>query len=72
MDIRENIIQEVIAALEDCVTEDMINVVQDVLVIELNKYEVQERCTDLEVLGTSAEGMLKKFIATKRIEGIGV
>ena len=70
MDLRETIIQEVIAALEDCVTEDVINVVQDVLVIELNKYEVQERCTDLEVLDTSAEGMLKKFIATKRIEGI--
>lgn len=70
MDLRETIIQEVIAALEDCVAEDVINVVQDVLVIELNKYEVQERCTDLEVLDTSAEGMLKKFIATKRIEGI--
>lgn len=38
MDIREYIIQEVIAALEDCVTEDVINVVQDVLVVELNKY----------------------------------
>lgn len=36
MDLRETIIQEVIAALEDCVTEDVINVVQDVLVIELN------------------------------------
>lgn len=36
MDIRESIIQEVIAALEDCVTEDVINVAQDVLVIELN------------------------------------
>ena len=70
MDLRETIIQEVIAELEDCVAEDIINVVQDVLVIELNKYEVQERCTDLEVLDTSAEGMLKKFIATKRIEGI--
>lgn len=69
MDIREMIIQEVMAALQGRAAPETINTVQDVLVIELNKYEVQERCTDLTVTDTSAEGQLRKYIATKRIEG---
>jgi site-specific recombinase XerD len=44
--------------------------VQDVLVIQLNQYEIQERCTDVTVSDYSAEGALKRFIATKRVEGI--
>lgn len=69
MDIREMIIQEVLTALQGRADPEVINTVQDVLVIELNKYEVQERCTDLTVTDTSAEGQLRKYIATKRIEG---
>ena len=70
MDIREDIIQSVIGALADRVSQDVIDVVQDMLVIQLNKYEVQERCTDVAVRDNSAEGMLRKFVATKRVEGI--
>ena len=70
MDIREDIIQSVVKALTDRVTQDVIDIVQDILVIQLNKYEVQERCTDVAVRDNSAEGMLRKFVATKRVEGI--
>ena len=70
MDIREDIIQSVIEALADRASQDVIDVVQDTLVIQLNRYEVQERCTDVAVHDNSAEGMLKKFVATKRVEGI--
>lgn len=70
MDTREMVIQAVVDRLQGRVEQEIVDVVQNVLVIELNQYEVQERCTDVTVVDTSAEGMLKKFIATKRVEGI--
>lgn len=70
MDIRLEIIQNVTEQLQDRVDKDVLEVIQDVLVVQLQKYEMQERCTELSVVDTSAEGLLKKFIATKRIEGI--
>lgn len=70
MDIRETIIQEVMAALRGRVPDDAAGLVQDVLTMQLNQYEVQERCTDVTVSDNSAERQLQKFIATKRIEGI--
>lgn len=70
MDIREMIVQTVTEALQGRATDDIMNIVQDTLIIQLNRYEVQERCTAVDVPDNSAEGMLKKFIATKRIEGI--
>ncbi len=68
-DIRSSIIQSVMQALNGKVDEGVITLVQDVLVIQLNKYEVQERCTEIAVRDDSAEGVLKKYIATKRVEG---
>lgn len=70
MDIREDIIQKVLERLKGRVEQETLDVIQDALVIELNRYEVQERCTDVAVVDTSLEGMLRKFIATKRVEGI--
>lgn len=69
LDIRETVIQAIMAALQGRVEPDVVNTVQDILVIELNKYEVQERCTDLTITDNSAEGQLRKYVATKRIEG---
>ena len=70
MDIRLEIIQNVTEQLQGRVDQDILEVIQDVLVVQLQEYEVQERCTELSVVDTSAEGLLKKFLATKRIEGI--
>lgn len=70
MDIRETIIRSVVSALQERVPDEIIATVQDVLVLELNQYEVQERCTAVTVSDNSAEGLLKRYIATKRIEGI--
>ena len=70
MDIRMNILKNVTDMLYGRVDESAINLFQDVLIIELNNYEVQDRCTEMVVCDTSAEKMLKKFLATKRIEGI--
>ena len=69
-DIRTSIIQSVVQALQGKANDDIINLVNDVLVMQLNRYEVQERCTEVAVRDDSAEGILKKFLATKRVEGI--
>ena len=71
MDLRESIIQDVMDALrQHGAPEDTLAIVQDTLVIKLNDYEIQERCTAVTVQDNSAEGLLKRYIATKRIEGI--
>lgn len=69
MDIRTNIIQSVIGALNGRVEDEIIDLVQDVLIIQLNNYELTERCTEVAVRDDSAEGKLNKYIATKRVEG---
>ena len=70
MDIRAGIVQRVITALAGKADDSIINLVQDTLIMELNNYEVMERCTEVAVRDDSAEGALKKFLATKRVEGI--
>lgn len=69
MDIREEIIQKVIQALEGRVDAKTADTVQDVLIMQLNNYEIQQRYTEIATVDDSAEKMLKKFLATKRIEG---
>lgn len=70
MDIRESIIRTIMEALQGRVDDETVTIVQDVLVVELNQYEVQERCTEVAVLDTGPERILKKYVAVKRIEGI--
>lgn len=68
-DIRTSIIQSVMQALSGKADDDTINLVQDVLLMQLNNYEVQERCTEVAIRNDSAQGLLKRFLATKRVEG---
>jgi len=70
MDIRMNILRNVTNALYGKLDENEINLIQDILTIELNNYEIQDRCTEIVICDTNSEKMLKKFLATKRIEGI--
>ena len=70
MDIRAGIIQQVMDAIRGRVDAEAADLVQDVLVMQLNRYEVMERCTEVSVRDDSAEGQLKKFLATKRVEGM--
>lgn len=69
MDIRESIIMAVVNALQGRVDDDVVGTVQDVLTIQLNEYEVTERCTAVAVQDNSAEGLLNRFTATKEVEG---
>ena len=69
MESRQMIIQSVMQVLKSKVDQETLDIVQDALTIELNRYEVQERTTELSVVDNSAVGMLRRYIATKRIEG---
>lgn len=70
MDIRETILQKVADALHGKVSDETAGIVQDILTLELNEYEVTKRCTAVTVAGASSEGMLRRFVATKRVEGL--
>lgn len=72
MNIRETIIESITVALQGRVDDDVIDTIQDILIITLNDYEIQERCTDLVPQDSSAEKFLKRFIATKKVEGIAM
>lgn len=67
MDIRLEIVQHVCNMLVG--KELTLDIVQDAITITLNKYELQERCTDIAIRDNSNENILKTFIATKRVEG---
>lgn len=70
MDIRADIIQHVIQALKGKINDESINIVQDILTIQLKNYDIKEQCTDLAITDDRAEKLLRRFIATKRIEGL--
>lgn len=69
MDIRTEIVQKVMQVLIGKVDDDVIDMVQDTLIIQLNAYELTERCTEVAVRDDTAEEKLNKYIATKRVEG---
>lgn len=70
MDLRQDIIRVVMEKLHGRLSGDQISLVQDVLVLTLDRYEVQERCTEVSVCAHSSEELLRRFVATKRVEGI--
>lgn len=69
MDAKCEILDNVTAAVTGIITGTALEKLKEVLLAELAKYEVQERCTEIIVRDGSAEGLLRKFLATKRIEG---
>jgi len=68
MDLRTGIINRVVETLAD-MEQDVIDRVERVLHIQLADYEISERCTAVTVHDNSNMGMVRKFIATKRLEG---
>ena len=69
MDTRNEILTNVLAVMCSIITGVALDQLQSVLVSELAKYEVQERCTEIVVRDGTSEGLLRKFLATKRVEG---
>ena len=69
-DARSTITQQVLLSLlKNEVSYEAISDAQDVLISQLDKYEVIPRCTEVTVVDDSALKHLKDFIICKRIEG---
>ena len=68
MDVRTKIINNVLESLVGLET-DVLQKVEHSLHIQLKDYEIQERCTEMIVHDDTNMGLLKKFLATKRLEG---
>lgn len=68
MDVRSRIIDKVIEALPD-VEQEILDRIERTLYIQLKEYEVQERNTEVVVYDNSNLGLIKKFVATKKLEG---
>lgn len=68
MDVRIDIINKVVQSLLG-VEQEVVEKVEQVLYIQLQDYEVQERCTEITPHDGSNLGLVRKFIATKRLEG---
>lgn len=67
MDAREQLITEVMNALQGM--EDAVKkTVEDIFLICLNRYEVQERCTEIVESGKTRD-YLNMYLATLRVEG---
>lgn len=69
MDIRVNLLETIMQTMSGLIPNSALMRLETVLCEELEKYELQERVTDVVIRDGTSEGLLKKFLATKRIEG---
>ena len=69
MNYKTNIINEFTAELSDRMDADSLRLATNTLTTLLANYEIQPKCTELAVIDTESEMLLKKFLATKRLEG---
>lgn len=70
MDIREQVINNIMLVMQKLVAVEVYNALQDVLSVELNKYELTERCTEVATVDNSPDVLLKSFAVVKSLEGI--
>lgn len=69
MDARTTVINNATLSLQPMLTDEQLQVLRDALFLELNNYEIQERTTALTLVDNTPDLILKKFLATKSIEG---
>ena len=69
MDYRSKIISDFITSLSDLVDGESLRIVADKMTLILSDYDVAPKCTALATVDTESEMLLKKFLATKRVEG---
>lgn len=69
MDIRNEIVNTVMLKMQEIIDSRALEILQNALLTGLNQYEITERSTEIVVRDGTAEGLLRKYLATKRIEG---
>lgn len=70
MDYRSQIIENIMMVMMKHVDGKTLDLISDSLSIELEKYDVQKKCTELTVYDDSYIRDLKRFIVCKQIEGM--
>lgn len=68
MDVRSKIIDQVLSSLSN-LDSNTLNQIEHVLLVQLQDYEIQERCTEIVPHDNTNMGLVRKFIATKKLEG---
>lgn len=48
---------------------ELVNEIINIITVSLNDYDLNEKCTDIVVVDTESQVLLKKFLATKMVEG---
>lgn len=69
MDYRDKILSDFTTAISQNVDSDFLRIATNKLTLILSDYDVQPKCTALATVDTESEMLLKKYIATKRLEG---
>lgn len=69
MDPRNELVNQILIGMQNIIDGSALDRLQAILLTEVNKYEIQERTTEIVVRDGTAEGLLRKYLATKRIEG---
>lgn len=68
MDVKVQVINNVLSSLKDF-DQSTLDKIENILYINFEKYEIKEKCTEVVVHDGSNLGLIKKFIATKKLEG---
>lgn len=68
MDVRAKIVDQVLESLPE-LSADIRDRIERTLLTSLQGYEVQERCTEVAIHDNTNMGLVRKFIATKKLEG---
>lgn len=68
MDVRSKIVDKVLENLPE-LDPELRDKIERTLLLSLQDYEVEERCTEIQVHDDTNLGLVRKFIATKRLEG---
>ena len=68
MDVRSKIVDQVLESLPE-LSADLRDKIERTLLTSLQNYEVQERCTEVSIHDNTNMGLVRKFIATKKLEG---
>lgn len=69
-DLRGAVIDAVLMRISFVADQEIIDTVYDALVITLDTVELTERTTELALVDDTPDRILKRYIATKRIEGL--
>lgn len=68
MDIKVRVINDVLSSLKE-LDQNTLDKIENILYVNFENYEIKEKCTVVVVHDNTNLGLIKRFIATKKLEG---